>query len=152
MMHTGLHFMFVNLQWYQYVSRGQLMHINSFIGTSVKLHKAFMIVFIWAETKQKEQVCMSAQRRLRSDCANAQFDQSLRKALYRSPGSRWVFILTAKTLIRPCRCAYWFESWLCAYANLCLRFATSSYHVYCLFSLAIPISALEALGEKKLDV
>ena len=51
-----------------------------------------------------------AQRRLRSACASAQSEQSLRCPLIEQLRSQGFFIRTAKTLIRMGGCPAWFES------------------------------------------
>ena len=57
---------------------------------------------------------MCVQRRLRSACACAQADQSLRRALCAYPRIQSVLRRTVKTLIYPCRCEQ---------IDLCLRWA-----------------------------
>ena len=73
---------------------------------------------IWAASWQNQQSGMCAQRRLRSACASAQSDQSLRCPHEETLGPQLPIEHTAKTLIRLGGCPGWSESSLGTHAIL----------------------------------
>ena len=87
---------------------------------------------------------MCAQRRLRSACAYAQADQSLRRALFGKPRSISIFIQTGKILIRLLGCASCFESSLGAHVIL--------YELLCLGSNVIVYCAESKVCSQKMNV
>ena len=84
-------------------------------------------MIIWAGDKQKLQVSMCSNRRLRSACASAQSDQSLWCVLYGQLQVKCFFRVKTNTTARLWESAAWFESWLYATCTLCWIPAHSTY-------------------------
>ena len=86
--------------------------------TTPSSYKQFYYKEKWAVSWQNQQNDLCAQRRLRSACVSAQFDQSLRCPPKQTLGPQLPIERTAKTLIRLGRCPGWSESLLGAHAIL----------------------------------